>query len=107
MRRIRFKPELIEKIRQGRKSMTFRETEKPKGMYIVEEGGKPYYIHVDSGIRIRIVSSFPVSNTYEYIKNCYEPEGFSSPQEFEDYLRKLYKGKIPPAGYGHRFEVVK
>jgi hypothetical protein len=34
LRRIRFKPELVEAIRSGRKMMTFRLTERPTGDYV-------------------------------------------------------------------------
>lgn len=51
MRRTRFKPELIEAIRQGRKTMTFRTSERPYG--IVEEGGHSYWAKFSKGLRIK------------------------------------------------------
>ena len=103
MRRIRFKPELIEAIRQGRKTMTFRTTERPHGDYIVEEGGHPYWVHIDTGLRICICLSWSVGNIEKYADEYYDLEGFSSPQEFLDYVSKLYKGKLPKGGWAHVF----
>ena len=105
MRRIRFKPELITAIRIGRKVMTFRKTQKPDGNYIVEEGGKPYWVHNDTGLRICIVRSWHEPDIKDYANRYFDLEGFESPQAFLDYVLKLYKQdkSLPAGGWAHLF----
>jgi len=106
MRRIRFRPELIMKLRKGKKTMSFRKSVKPNGFYIVEEGGHPIFEHIDTGIRIKIVRNYNVPDIELYAHQFYDQEGFKSPQEFLEYIKKLYRGHLPKHGWGHRFEVL-
>ena len=107
MRRIRFTPEMIEAIKQGRKTMTFRMTKRRTGLYIVEEGGHPYYQHIKAGFVINITHVWKVHDTHEYATKYYAQEGFRTPAEFEEYLAKVHNDWLPSWGYAHIFEVVK
>lgn len=105
MRRIRFAPEMIEAIKQG-KTMTFRITKRRTGPYIVEEGGHPYYKHIEAGIVIDITRVWKVHDTHEYATKYYKQEGFGSPAEFEEYLAKIHNGWLPGWGYAHLFKII-
>ena len=102
MRRIRFGQEMIEAIRSGRKAVTFRGTQKPDGDYIVEKGGKPYWVHEDTGLRICIICSWYEPDIKDYANRYFDLEGFESPQAFLDYVSKLYKNP-PTSGQAHLF----
>lgn len=106
MRRIRFKRELIEAIRRGEKTMTFRTRPRARGVYLVEEGGHPRWRHIDAGIVIEIKDMRPVSDVRRYAEEFYRQEGFNSPEDFLSYARSLYKHELPRSGWTHIFEVL-
>lgn len=107
MRRIRFAPEMIQAIKSGRKVMTFRLTERKAGNYIVEEGGRPYWVHRDTGLRISICQTWEVKDIAGYADRYFDLEGFESPQEFMKYVRALYRGNLPSGGWAHLFWAAK
>ena len=107
MGRIRFKPELVEAIRQGRKILTFRLTRRPNAGYIVEEGGHPYWVHIDTGLRLFIYHSWEVPDFEDYANEYFDLEGFETPAEFLDYVEALFSGHRPTSGWSHLFWAAK
>lgn len=86
--------------------MTFRTNCRTPGEYVVEEGGQPLFVHVDTGLRIRITRSFKVNDVKQYATRYFKEEGFDSPKEFLRYLKQLY-GELPSTGYAHVFKLIK
>ena len=86
--------------------MTFRTTRRALGDYVVEEGGQPLFVHVDTGLRIRIMRAFKVNDVKQYAAKYFKEEGFDSPQEFLKYLQRLY-GELPLTGYAHVFKLIR
>jgi len=107
MRHIRFAPAMVEAIRSGHKTMTFRLTPREPGDYIVDESGHPIYEHVDTGVRIRVVRNFYVEDLVAYAERYFAEEGFESPSAFLDFVRNLYVTDDCPSGYANVFEVLK
>ncbi len=104
MKRIRFSIKNIEKINAGKKTMTYRLTVRKKGDYIVEEGGHPYFKHIDTGVRITILRDYNVPDIELYAHQFFRREGFESPQAFLAEIMEIY-GALPKHGWGHRFEI--
>ena len=97
MKGIRFKPEMIQWIQEGKKSTTFRKTRRT-GFYQIVKGSwfKPESLGI-------LIHCYPLTRIPKefLIKACYDFEGdFNSPEEFIEWLKKnkLYK-KLPEKGW--------
>ena len=91
---ISFSPDLLPLIANGTKTITFRRSLYPPGVYAVNGGD----------LRIRITEVW-WTRTEEHAALHFREEGFASPSEFLDFLARVY-GKVPRSGFAHRFMVI-
>lgn len=105
---MRFAKKLEKKVREGRKIQTLRKNPLKLGVKTIEEGGRSYYDHVDTGMRIRITEVWPVHDIDTYVIENYAPEGFDSPADMVNYIRNdLKMKKFPPCIWAHRFYLIR
>jgi len=105
---MRFGKRMIEAVRQGRKTLTIRKSPRKLGVKIVEEGGRTFYDHVDTGLRIRITEVWPIHDIDTYVLENYDAEGFDSPADMVKYIRNdLKMKKFPPCMWAHRFYLIR
>ncbi|RLJ02731.1 MAG: hypothetical protein DRP11_02685 [Candidatus Aenigmatarchaeota archaeon] len=101
MKRIWFKPDCVEWIREGRKTTTFRKNKK-EGIYQVVKGSwfKPERV----GLVIKLI---PIGQTdaKTVIERHFHEEGFNSPWHFERWLRENNLD-LPEVGFLHKIEVL-
>jgi len=97
MRGIRFKPDMIQWIIEGKKSTTFRKTRR-KGLYEIVKGS--WYKPVGLGIIVRCYPCGILSKEL-LVNSLYNYEGpFETPGEFKEWLIKnKFYNKLPNNGW--------
>lgn len=104
MKRIWFKKDMAQRIREGKKTATTRYKTRDTGDYQAVEGSR-YKPKV-----FAIITIWSINHNMKWsdvISSCYEREGFSSAKEMEDYLlkEKLIKHSLLDDVVFHQFKV--
>lgn len=108
MRKIWFKKDCTEWIKNGKKTTTFRHR-KHVGEYEVVEGSR--FKNKPIGLQVRLTPIREIAaGSDEFIKECYATEGdFKTPDEFTAWLKanRLYDKYSGAQGWLHEISVIK
>lgn len=100
-RGIRFKPDGVKWILEGKKTTTFRKNQQ-KGMFEIVQGS--WFKPIHTGIMLRLNPIY-LASSVNVVLNHYKTEGnFKSSNAFKEWLH-INKLTLPDVGWLHRIEV--